>query len=49
MWLHGDLHPANVVIRDGMLTGVIDFGKMGAGDPATVTRARGWAVLVPWV
>jgi aminoglycoside phosphotransferase (APT) family kinase protein len=45
VWLHGDLHPANVVIRDGMHTGVIDFGEMGAGDPATVTRARGWAVL----
>ncbi|ONI84068.1 aminoglycoside phosphotransferase [Actinosynnema sp. ALI-1.44] len=72
-WLHGDLHPANVVVRDGTLAGVIDFGEMCAGDPATdlsaawillpdgaaarffdaygqadeatVTRARGWAVL----
>ncbi|QIS19499.1 aminoglycoside phosphotransferase family protein [Nocardia terpenica] len=73
LWLHGDLHPANVVVRDGMLAGVIDFGDMCAGDPATdlsaawillpagaagrffdayghadeatITRARGWAVL----
>ncbi|MEV5542173.1 phosphotransferase [Saccharopolyspora shandongensis] len=21
LWLHGDLHPANVVVRDGMLAG----------------------------
>lgn len=34
LWLHGDLHPANVVTRDGMLAGVIDFGAMCAGDPA---------------
>ncbi|MEQ3553142.1 aminoglycoside phosphotransferase family protein [Pseudonocardia nematodicida] len=73
VWLHGDLHPANVVVRDGTLTGVIDFGDMCAGDPATdlsaawillpagaagrffeaygraddatITRARGWAML----
>ena len=73
LWLHGDLHPANVVVRDGMLAGVIDFGDMCSGDPATdlsaawillpagaasrffdayeqadeatITRARGWAVL----
>ncbi|MBB5070078.1 aminoglycoside phosphotransferase (APT) family kinase protein [Saccharopolyspora gloriosae] len=72
-WLHGDLHPANVVVRDGTLAGVIDFGEMCAGDPATdlsaawlllptgaanrffdaygpvdeatITRARGWAVV----
>ena len=30
-WLHGDLHPANVVTRDGTLAGVIDFGDMCAG------------------
>lgn len=34
VWLHTDLHPANVVVRDGMLAGVIDFGDMGTGDPA---------------
>lgn len=72
-WLHGDLHPANVVVQDGKLVGVVDFGDMCAGDPATdlsaawillparaastffdaygeadaatISRARGWAIL----
>lgn len=35
VWLHGDLHPANILIRDGRLAAVIDFGDMAAGDPAT--------------
>jgi aminoglycoside phosphotransferase (APT) family kinase protein len=35
LWLHGDLHPANIIARDGRLAGVIDFGDMTAGDPAT--------------
>jgi aminoglycoside phosphotransferase (APT) family kinase protein len=34
LWLHGDLHPANVLTRDGMLCGVIDFGDLATGDPA---------------
>jgi aminoglycoside phosphotransferase (APT) family kinase protein len=33
-WLHGDLHPGNTVYRDGRLVGVVDFGDLGAGDPA---------------
>jgi hypothetical protein len=45
VWPHGDLHPANVVVSCGTLSGVIDFGELCAGDPATVRRARGWAVL----
>jgi aminoglycoside phosphotransferase (APT) family kinase protein len=43
-WLHGDLHPANVVTRDGTLAGVIDFGDMCAGDPATDLSAA-WILL----
>jgi aminoglycoside phosphotransferase (APT) family kinase protein len=43
-WLHGDLHPANVVVRDGMLAGVIDFGEMCSGDPAT-DLAAAWVLL----
>jgi aminoglycoside phosphotransferase (APT) family kinase protein len=35
MWLHGDLHPGNLVFRDGRLVGVVDFGDLCAGDPAT--------------
>ena len=34
-WIHGDLHPANLLIHDGELTAVLDFGDIAAGDPAT--------------
>lgn len=44
MWLHGDLHPANVVVQDGAPCGVIDFGEMCAGDPATDLSAA-WLLL----
>lgn len=35
VWLHGDLHPLNLLAEDGRLTGVIDFGDLTSGDPAT--------------
>jgi aminoglycoside phosphotransferase (APT) family kinase protein len=35
VWIHGDLHPANTVFDDETLVGVIDFGDLCAGDPAT--------------
>ena len=35
LWLHGDLHPANVLVHAGRLSAVIDFGDITAGDPAT--------------
>ncbi|MHA7146311.1 aminoglycoside phosphotransferase family protein [Arthrobacter sp. TmT3-37] len=36
LWLHGDLHPANLVLGpDGVLAGVVDFGDLCSGDPAT--------------
>lgn len=35
VWLHGDLHPANVLVDDGRISAVIDFGDITAGDPAT--------------
>jgi aminoglycoside phosphotransferase (APT) family kinase protein len=73
-WLHGDLHPRNLLVEAGALSGVIDWGDLTAGDratdlaaiwmlfdapqeraaalaaygnisPATMLRARGWAVL----
>ncbi|MDH4074987.1 MAG: aminoglycoside phosphotransferase family protein [Acidimicrobiia bacterium] len=35
-WLHGDLHPANLLVDErGRLAAVIDFGDLTAGDPAT--------------
>jgi aminoglycoside phosphotransferase (APT) family kinase protein len=74
VWLHADLHPANILTTDGTFCGVIDFGDLCTGDPAcdlgsfwallpdgahdrflgayqrvqdpaTLRRARGWAVL----
>lgn len=45
MMLHGDLHPANILLdASGSLTGVIDFGDVGAGDPA-VDLAAGWLMF----
>ena len=34
VWLHGDPHPANILIRGGRVSGVLDFGDITAGDPA---------------
>jgi aminoglycoside phosphotransferase (APT) family kinase protein len=35
LWLHGDLHPSNMLTLDGRLSAIIDFGDITAGDPAT--------------
>ena len=35
LWLHGDLHPKNVLVRDEKIAGIIDWGDITAGDPAT--------------
>ena len=34
VWMHGDLHPANLLVEAEELTAVIDFGLLGVGDPA---------------
>jgi aminoglycoside phosphotransferase (APT) family kinase protein len=50
LWLHGDLHPANLLMhRDGpdapaRLAAVLDFGDLTAGDPAT-DLAAAWLVF----
>jgi aminoglycoside phosphotransferase (APT) family kinase protein len=33
-WHHGDLDVRNWLVRDGRISGVIDWGAMGVGDPA---------------
>ena len=35
VWLHGDMHPLNVLVADGEVSGVIDFGDITSGDPAS--------------
>jgi aminoglycoside phosphotransferase (APT) family kinase protein len=44
LWLHGDLHPANLLTNDGNFCGVVDFGDMCAGDPACDLAAC-WILL----
>jgi aminoglycoside phosphotransferase (APT) family kinase protein len=34
VWHHGDLDVRNWLVRDGRITGVVDWGSMGVGDPA---------------
>lgn len=34
VWYHGDLAPENLLIEDGRLRAVIDWGTCGVGDPA---------------
>lgn len=34
VWHHGDLDARNWLVRDGRISGVIDWGAMGVGDPA---------------
>lgn len=34
VWHHGDLDARNWLVRDGRVSGVIDWGSMGVGDPA---------------
>ena len=34
VWIHSDLLPPNLLVRDGRLRAVIDFGGVGVGDPA---------------
>jgi aminoglycoside phosphotransferase (APT) family kinase protein len=34
VWVHGDVADGNLLVNDGKLTAVIDFGSSGVGDPA---------------
>lgn len=46
VWLHGDLHPHNVVVHEGAVAAVIDFGDITSGDPAT-DLGIAWMLLPP--
>lgn len=34
VWVHGDIAEGNLIAKNGKLSGVIDFGCMGTGDPS---------------
>ena len=41
VWLHGDLDARNLLVVDGKISAVLDFGTLGVGDPAA-------EVMVAW-
>ena len=44
VWFHGDAQPGNLLLSDGKLSAVIDFGTSGVGDPACDTTIA-WTFL----
>jgi aminoglycoside phosphotransferase (APT) family kinase protein len=46
LWLHGDFASGNLLVRDGRLAAVIDFGGCAVGDPAC-DLAIAWTFLGP--
>jgi aminoglycoside phosphotransferase (APT) family kinase protein len=44
VWFHGDLAAGNLLLKDGALSAVIDFGTCGVGDPAC-DLAVAWTLL----
>jgi aminoglycoside phosphotransferase (APT) family kinase protein len=44
VWIHGDLLRPNLLVHEGRLSAVIDFGSVGVGDPAADVVAA-WAVF----
>jgi len=44
VWLHGDLDLRNLLVRDGRIAAVLDWGSSCTGDPACDVKAA-WAIL----
>jgi aminoglycoside phosphotransferase (APT) family kinase protein len=44
VWIHGDLDSRNLLVEQGRLSAVIDFGCLGVGDPACDVMVA-WKVL----
>jgi aminoglycoside phosphotransferase (APT) family kinase protein len=45
-WYHGDLAAENLLVQEGRLAAVLDFGALSVGDP-TVDLVAAWEVLDP--
>jgi aminoglycoside phosphotransferase (APT) family kinase protein len=45
-WYHGDLLAENLLVRDGHLVAVLDFGGLSVGDP-TIDLVAAWELLDP--
>jgi aminoglycoside phosphotransferase (APT) family kinase protein len=43
-WYHGDLNAENLLVRDGRLVAVLDFGGLSVGDP-TIDLVVAWQLL----
>jgi aminoglycoside phosphotransferase (APT) family kinase protein len=46
VWLHADIHEGNLLVRHGRVSAVLDWGGLGAGDPAVELNAA-WGFLPP--
>jgi len=46
VWMHADLHPGNLLVRDGHLAAVLDWGGLALGDPALDCLVA-WTLLSP--
>jgi aminoglycoside phosphotransferase (APT) family kinase protein len=44
-WFHGDVSPGNLLVEQGRLSAVIDFGTSGVGDPACDLQIA-WTLFV---
>src|SRR5437870_812706 len=44
VWIHGDLDARNLLVEEGRLRAVIDWGGLGVGDPACDVMVV-WKVL----
>ena len=47
-WLHGDLHPANILTEGGQVSAIIDFGDITAGDPASDLSVAWMLLPLEW-
>ena len=46
VWVHGDLDARNLLVREGRIAAVVDFGCLGSGDPACDV-AVAWKLFPP--